>query len=97
MLQREALSGFVKRCRGVNIYFKIENRKGERIQEFFAEGARLEKEKTYTVAFVTELGVPKKYGANRRVLGVKAIDALKVYLRKNSPVSAELRDTVVAV
>jgi len=65
--------------------------------KFFAEGARLEKEKTYTVAFVTEQGVPKKYGANRRDLDVKAIAALKNYLEKNSPVSAELRGAVVAV
>ena len=64
--------------------------------KFFAEGARLEK-KTYTVAFVTEQGVPKKYGVNRRDLDVKAIDALKNYLEKNSPVSAELRGAVVAV
>lgn len=91
------MGGFVKRCRGVNIYFKIENRKGERIQDFFAEGVGLEKEKTYTVAFVTEQGVPKKYGKNRRNLDTKAIDALKTYLEKNSPVSAELRGAVVAV
>ena len=91
------MGGYVKRCRGVNIYFKIENRKGERIQEFFAEGERLEKDKTYTVAFVTEQGVPEKYGTNRRDLDIKAIDALKKYLEKNSPVRADLRGAVVAV
>lgn len=91
------MGGYVKRCRGVNIYVKIENREGERIQEFFAEGARLEKDKTYTVAFVTEQGVPKKYGTNRRDMDIKAIDALKNYLKENSPVSAELRDAVFAV
>ena len=91
------MGGYVKRCRGLNVYFKIENRKGERIQEFFAEGARLEKDKTYTVAFVTEQGVPKKFGTNRRDLDIKAIDALKSYLGKNSPINAELRGAVVAV
>lgn len=91
------MGGYVKRCRGVNVYFKIENPEGERIQEFFAEGARLKKDKTYTVAFVTEQGVPAKYGTNRRDLDTKAIDALKNYLEKNSPVSAELRGAVVAV
>ena len=91
------MGGYVKRCRGLNVYFKIENRKGERIQEFFAEGERLEKDKTYTVAFVTEQGVPKKFGTNRRDLDIKAIDALKNYLKKNSPINAELRGAVVAV
>ena len=80
------MGGYVKRCRGVNIYFKIENPAGERIQEFFAEGERLENDKSYTVAFVTEQGVPDKYGINRRDLDIKAIDALKNYLKKNSPI-----------
>ena len=91
------MGGFVKRGRGVNIYFKIENPAGERIQEFFAEGERVEKDKTYTVAFVTEQGVPKKYGTNRRDLDIKAIEALKNYLKQNSPIRAELRNAVVAV
>ncbi len=91
------MGGYVKRCRGVNVYFKIENPEGERIQEFFAEGERLKKEKTYTVAFVTEQGVPKKFGTNRRDLDIKAIDALKNYLKQNSPINAELRGAVVAV
>ena len=91
------MGGFVKRCRGVHIYFKIENPAKERIQEFFAEGERLQTDKTYTVAFVTEQGVPKKYGTNRRDLDIKAIDALRNYLIKKTPVSAELRNTIVAV
>ncbi len=91
------MGGYVKRCRGVNVYFKIENPPGARIQEFFAEGARLEKDKTYTVAFVTEQGVPKKFGVNRRGTGIRAIDALKKYFKKHKTVKAELRGTVIAV
>lgn len=91
------MGGFVKRCRGVNFYFKIENPPGARIQEFFAEGKRLEKDKIYTVAFVTEQGVPKKFGKNRCDLETKAIDALKAYFAKHKTVEAELRGTVVAV
>ena len=34
-------------------------------QEFFAQGERLELDKTYRVAFVTEQGVSEKYGHNR--------------------------------
>lgn len=91
------MGGFVKRCRGVNIYFKIENPRGARIQEFFAEGKRLEKDKTYAVAFVTEQGVPKKFGKNRREAGIQAIDALTEYFAKHKTVKAELRGTIVAV
>jgi S-sulfosulfanyl-L-cysteine sulfohydrolase len=91
------MGGYVKRCRGVNIYCKIENPAGTRIQEFFAQGERLEHDKTYRVAFVTEQGVSKKYGQNRRELDILAIDALKNYLAKHKCINAELRGTVVAV
>ena len=91
------MGGFVKRCRGLNIYFKIENPKGARIQEFFAKGKRLEMDKTYQVAFVTEQGVPKKFGINRSDTGIRAIDALRDYFKKHKTVKAELRGTVVAV
>lgn len=91
------MGGFVKRCRGVNIYVKIENPPGARIQEFFAEGKRLERDRTYTVAFVTEQGVPKKFGKNRREAGVRAIDALKDHFEKHQPVRMGLRGSIVAV
>jgi 2',3'-cyclic-nucleotide 2'-phosphodiesterase (5'-nucleotidase family) len=91
------MGGYAKRCRGVNIYVKIENPAGMRIQEFFVLGERLEKDKTYHVAFVTEQGVAKKYGHNRRALDITAIDALKQYLAKQRPIHAELHGTVVAV
>jgi S-sulfosulfanyl-L-cysteine sulfohydrolase len=91
------MGGYVKRCRGVNVYCRIENQEGTRIQEFFAEGARLEPGKVYKVAFVTEQGVPPKYGANRRQLEIKAIDALSAYLKRQKTVNPQLRGTVVAV
>ncbi len=93
----QQMGGYVKRCRGLNIYFKIENPAGARIQEFFAEGERLAKDKVYTVAFVTVQGVPKQYGQNRREVGIKAIEALKQYVQKQGTVSAERRNAVVAV
>jgi sulfur-oxidizing protein SoxB len=93
----EQMGGYVKRCRGVNIYCKIENPAGTRIQGFFAQGTRLDKDKTYKAAFVTEQGVPKKYGHNRRALGIQAIDALQQYLAQHQRIHADLRGTVVAV
>lgn len=91
------MGGYTKRCRGVNVYCKIENPEGARIQEFFAEGERLELERTYKVAFVTEQGVPERYGRNRRTLELKAIPALRRYLERGKVITAELRGSVVAV
>jgi len=91
------MGGYLKRCRGVNVYCKIENPEGARIQEFFAEGAPLEREKIYQVAFVTEQGVPKRFGRNRRNLEIAAIDALRRYLERRKVITAELRGSVVAV
>ena len=93
----EQQGGYVKRCRGVNVYAKLENPAGERIQAFFIEGAPLEPGSTYPVAFVTEQGVPPKYGRARRELDVTAIEALQTYFQRHTTVRADLRDTVVAV
>jgi 2',3'-cyclic-nucleotide 2'-phosphodiesterase (5'-nucleotidase family) len=93
----QQMGGYVKRCRGMNIYCKIENPAGMRIQGFFAQGEPLENDKIYTVTFVTEQGVAEKYGQNRHALDITAIDALKQYLAKHRPLHAELRGTVVAV
>ena len=91
------MGGYVKRCYGVNICFKVENPKGKRIQEFFIGDKRLNRSKTYTACFATTQGVPAHYGSNRRDLGVNAIDALKQYLEKRDSVSADLRGTLVPI
>lgn len=93
----EQMGGYVKRCHGITIYFKVENPAGSRIQQFFVGEEPLEREKTYTAAFVTVQGVPKRYGHNRRNLNVNAIDALRQYLSKHRSVSAELKGTVVEI
>ena len=90
------MGGYVKRCMGVNLYCKIENPAGLRIQEFFAAGRRLDPDAVYRAAFVTGQGVPPKYGKNRENLNVHAIEALERYLSKG-PVSAELRGSVTAI
>lgn len=93
----QQMGGYVKRCLGANIYVKIENPPGQRIQRFFAGGELLQPERIYTAAFVTSQGVPQKYGRHRRHLELRAIDALRQYLAKHESVSAELRGSVVAV
>jgi len=91
------MGGYVKRCLGLNIYFKVENPEGKRIQEFFVNGKRLEKSKTYSACFVTTQGVPEKYGKDRKNLDVNAISALEEYLGKNESVSAEIKRTVIPI
>ncbi len=93
----EQMGGYVKRCLGINLYFKIENPFGERIQTFFIQGRLLEKDRTYDAVFVTAQGVPAKYGHDREKLDVNAIDTLKKYIKKNKTVSAPLTGTIVAV
>ncbi len=90
------MGGYVKRCAGLNMYFKIENPEGHRIQELFIDGERLLADRTYRTTFVTAQGVPAKYGADRNNLDVRAIDALKRYLSKGS-VESRLRASVVAI
>ncbi len=91
------MGGYVKRCYGINVYFKVENPRGKRIQEFFVGDERLDKEKTYEVCFVTTQGIPAKYGENRRDLDIHAVEALREYVEKNSPVKPELEGTIVPI
>jgi len=93
----QQMGGYVKRCMGLNIYFKVENPKDKRIQEFFVSGKRLNRSKTYTACFVTEQGIPARYGTNRQDLDIHSIDALKSYLAKYDEVSADLRGTIVPI
>ena len=91
------MGGYVKRCLGLNVYIKIENPKGARVQQIFAEGSPLDKELLYTAAFVTMQGVPEKYGRNRRNLAMHAVDALESYFAKHPNVSIGTQGSVVAI
>lgn len=72
--------GYLKRCRGLTVYFKIENPPGHRVERLFCGGDLLLDEQAYDVAFVTEQGVPKKFGTGRRDLEVVAVEALEYLL-----------------
>ncbi|MEF8875045.1 MAG: bifunctional metallophosphatase/5'-nucleotidase, partial [Candidatus Thermoplasmatota archaeon] len=93
----DQMGGYVKRCYGLNLYFKVENQEGYRIQEFFIGDERLKRDETYDACYVTTQGIPAKYGKNRRDLDIDAVEALKMYVEKNSPVKPELEGTVVPI
>ncbi|MDX9992788.1 MAG: 5'-nucleotidase C-terminal domain-containing protein [Anaerolineales bacterium] len=93
----QQMGGYVKRNLGLNLYFKIENPAGERIQELFVGDKPVRPRQVYSAAFVTSQGVPAAYGSQRRDLQVSAIEALRLYLANHNPAQAELCGTIVAV
>lgn len=93
----DQMGGYTKRSLGLTIYLKIENPVGQRIQEVFIGNEPLERMRTYSAAFVTEQGVPRKYGNQRSEMDLHAVDAMKAYLVKHNPMHAELRGTYVPV
>lgn len=90
------LGGSVKRGLGFNAHIKIENPPGQRIQQVFVGKERLQPNRYYPTAFVTEQGVANKYGRNRQQGSVRAVEAMRAYLARHSPMEAELRGTFVA-
>nr|WP_295106014.1 bifunctional metallophosphatase/5'-nucleotidase [uncultured Caulobacter sp.] len=93
----DQMGGYVKRCRGLNLYIKVENPRGRRIDRLFVAGRPVEPDMTYRVAFVTAQGVPSKYGRNRRDLDIRAIDALRSYFAEKTPLRLGPQRTVMAV
>lgn len=91
------MGGYVKRCLGLQVYFKLENPPGHRIQRIFTSGEDLEPDRSYTAAFVTEQGVPRRFGRQRKEHPEHAIAALRTYLRGHRPVDAELRGTFLPI
>jgi S-sulfosulfanyl-L-cysteine sulfohydrolase len=92
------MGGYVKRCLGINVYFKVENPYGQRVQELFVQGKRVKSDQVYRAAFVTSQGVPAKYGSNRKAWDIHAVEAMQQYLKQAArPIEADLRGTVVAV
>lgn len=90
------MGGYVKRCRGLKLYAKIENPPGSRVDRLFILGAPVDPQSIYTVAFVTAQGVPRKFGRNRRSLDMHAIEALTRYLRGAAAPTRDER-SVIAV
>ncbi len=91
------MGGYLKRCVGLNIYFKVENPAGKRIQEFFVDGKPVDRYKKYDTSFITQQAIPEKYGTNRHDLDILVIDAMKEYLSKHSPVDIGFEGTFVVV
>jgi 2',3'-cyclic-nucleotide 2'-phosphodiesterase (5'-nucleotidase family) len=93
----QQMGGYVKRCLGLRVYFKMENPEGHRIQKLFVNDKEVQLHEYYAAVFITEQGVPQKYGRNRENLSDHTLDALQMYLEKHCPLRAEPKGTFVAV
>jgi sulfur-oxidizing protein SoxB len=92
----QQMGGYVKRCLGITAHIKIENPAGLRIQKLYVGNEEVRPGEVYKAAFITEQGVPRKYGRNRQNLPDHAVEAMRTYLSRHDPVEAPLRGTFLA-
>ena len=93
----EQMGGYVKRMRGLTLYFKAENPKGCRVDRLFVGEKLVENSHYYSVAFVTSQGVPKKFGRNRQKLAVDAITSLRTLFESREVVVPSEKQTVFEI
>lgn len=93
----EQMGGYIKRMRGVTLYFKAENPKNFRIDRLFVGNVLAIDDQYYSVAFVTAQGVPEKFGRNRKKKSLDAITALREFFRCRKIVSPSNIQTVFEI
>ena len=87
----------MKRCRGLNMYFKMENPKGQRIEDLLVDGVPVQPGRIYRAAMLGEQGVPQKYGSKRQKIEIDAIESLQRLFAGGSRVRGRRRGSVVAI
>ncbi len=80
--------GFVMRVSGLNAVVCLNNSKGTRVEHLDIAGAPLDPKRRYRVAAAGEQAT--QGAANVQNTGICAVDALRHYFEKHSPVEAEL-------
>ncbi|MDP3305929.1 MAG: bifunctional metallophosphatase/5'-nucleotidase [Erysipelotrichaceae bacterium] len=93
----DQMGGYIKRGLGLTVYLKFENPAGQRIQQLFVANEPVDPQRIYHAAFVTDQGVPQKFGSNRSVMKMHAIEAMQTYLATHKSLRAELRGTYIPV
>jgi S-sulfosulfanyl-L-cysteine sulfohydrolase len=91
------MGGYVKRAMGLRAFFKIENPPLHRIHKLFVGEEEVRPGQVYHAAFITEQGVPARYGQNRQQHPDKTVDVMRTYLAKNGPLEIELMGTFTAI
>lgn len=93
----EQMGGYVKRIWGLKLYFKAENPAGRRVDRLFAGDTPVTPDALFKVAFVTEQGVPAKFGRNRENLDIDAIGALRRLFAKQPVLARPVIQSVFEV
>lgn len=93
----QQMGGYVKRADGIRAFIKIENPPMHRVQKLFVGEQEVQPEQAYRVVFITEQGVPGKFGQNRQKLPDTTSQVLASYLQKAGPVEVALKDTFTAI
>ena len=83
--------GYVIRVSGLNAIARLNNPKGTRIEHLDIAGAPYKADRRYTIAAAGEQDI--KGGENKQATGTHAIDALRQYFKRHSPVEAGLTHT----
>lgn len=91
------MGGYTKRALGIRVFFKIENPPMHRIHKLFVGEEEAQPDKVYRAAFITEQGVPVKYGQNRQQHAEKTIDVLRSYLEKSGPLEVPILGTFTPI
>ena len=89
----DQMGGYLKRALGLKVFFKVENPKGHRIQTLLINGEPIDFDKNYSVSYVTNQGVPGKYGENHKNIEVHAVEAMCNLLEEKGTYHAELYGT----
>lgn len=93
----EQMGGYIKRCRGLTVFAKLENPKGARVGRLLVGDRPVDPQADYPVAFVTSQGVPARYGRDRRILDVDSISALQRWFGDHVPGETDLPASVLIV
>ena len=93
----QQMGGYLKRALGLKAYIKAENPAGQRLQKLFIGEQPVLPGRVYQVSFVTEQGVPMKYGRNRQKKGQHAVDTLRSYIQRHTPLQVNHLGTFVLV
>lgn len=93
----QQMGGYLKRADGIKVFFKIENPPMQRIHKLFVGEEEVQPDKLYRAAFITEQGVPGKFGQNRQMHDDRTVDILRNYIKKTGPLEIGLQDTFVAI
>lgn len=80
--------GYIIRVSGLNAVVRLNNPQGTRVEQLDIAGAPFDAERRYTVAAAGEQDV--KSAEKKQATGIHAIDALRQYFEKHSPVNADL-------